>query len=764
MKNIAYSWMLVLLSWAATLHAQSLHIIPLPKSHNLLEGYFEVNPTVVVHYPTDSLSWMALAQDWASWLDASYGVLVPVRPHDKGRKPRQKASAIQLDVDDAIPHPEGYRLEVRPGRIEIRARTGAGAFYAMQTLRQLLPVRAEPQGRLSVPACLIEDAPRFAYRGMHLDVGRHFFPVSFIKRYIDLMSQHKMNTFHWHLTEDQGWRMPVASRPALASIAACRDQTLVGHYNDQPWQFDHKPYCGQYTVEDLIEVIDYARRRYVTIIPEIELPGHSTAALAAYPELGCTGGPYNTLTVWGISDEVFCAGNEQTFEFLEAVLDEVCRVFPGPYVHIGGDECPKTRWKNCTKCQSRMLAEGLSDEHELQSWFIRRIEAMLSRRQKKLIGWDEILEGGLAPNATVMSWRGVEGGITAVRSGHEAIMTPGSHCYFDHYQGDPESEPLAIGGYTTIEKVYQYEPVPGGLSNEEAKRILGAQANVWTEYMPTTEKVEYMAYPRACALSEVLWTPAERKNWSDFAKRLKIHLGRLDAQGLNYARSVFQVTPSWTGGQIRLSTSYPDLQIRYTLNGTDPDAASTQYIEPFFPEGSEELRARAFSGDQPLGRVSSVRYVHHKATGRPYTTTHLPVHYSGGEPFALTNGVTGGLRTWNNWVGLAGKDIDPVIDLGTVLPVASVQTQYVDAKGSWIWPPRSVVLSISNDGVQFEQVAEQQVPPDASGNEIGTILFEGLELEARFIRVVAKTFGSIPDGFPGEGNGAWLFLDEIIVR
>jgi hexosaminidase len=755
---------IVLFFWVLLLQAQPLHIIPRPIAIDPLEGDFEFNQTTAVCYPSDSASWMGFAQDWVSWINPSYGLSVTLQPCHNISRSARKSSVIQLLADEAIAHPEGYRLEVRPGRIVIRARSGAGAFYALQTLRQLLPVKPEPQTRLTVPGCLIVDAPRFTYRGMHLDVGRHFFSVEFIKRYIDLMAQHKLNTFHWHLTEDQGWRMPIASYPALATVAACRDRTLVGHYNDQPWQFDNKPYCGQYTPEALKEVIDYARRRYVTIIPEIEMPGHSTAALAAYPELGCTGGPYSTLTVWGISDEVFCAGNDQTFVFLEAVLDDVCRIFPGPYVHIGGDECPKTRWKNCSKCQSRMRAEGLADEHELQSWFIRKIGDMLASRQKRLIGWDEILEGGLAPNATVMSWRGTEGGITAVRSGHEAIMTPGSHCYFDHYQGDPASEPLAIGGYTTIEKVYAYEPVPDGLTDEEAKRILGAQANVWTEYMPTPEKVEYMAYPRACALSEVLWTPAGQKRWPDFAERLKTHLGRLDAQNLNYAASVFQVIPSWTSGQISLRTAYPDLDIRYTLDGTDPDRAATLYQAPFLPEESVELKARAFSGNQALGPVSSVRYLKHLATGKPYSMTHLPEHYTGGERYALTNGVTGGLRTWNNWVGLAGKDIDPVIDLGTVQPVEAVQIQYVDAKGSWIWPPRSVALSISSDGIHFSQIAEQRVDEAISGNVVGSILLEGLKLEARYVRVVATSFGRIPDGFPGEGNGAWLFMDEIIIR
>ncbi len=371
---------------------------------------------------------------------------------------------------------------------------------------------------------------------MHLDICRHFFDVGFIKRYLDLLALHKLNAFHWHLTEDQGWRMPIARYPRLTEVGGYRLETLVGHYGDQPHRFDGTRYGGSYTREEVVEVVRYAQERFITVIPEIEMPGHALAALSAYPELSCTGGPFEPATLWGVFDDVYCAGKDSVFAFLANVLGEVADLFPGPYVHVGGDECPKTRWKECPRCRERIGAEGLKDEPELQSWFIRRIEAILAAHGKKLIGWDEILEGGLAPQATVMSWRGMQGGIDAATQGHDVIMAPGSHCYFDHYQAEPAGEPLAIGGLTTLAKVYAFEPTPAELDADAARHVLGAQANVWTEYMDTPEKVEYMALPRMCALAEVVWSPAEARSWEGFLQRLDRHGKRLDAMGVNYRR------------------------------------------------------------------------------------------------------------------------------------------------------------------------------------------------------------------------------------
>ncbi|MBX2966059.1 MAG: beta-N-acetylhexosaminidase [Cyclobacteriaceae bacterium] len=430
--------------------------------------------------------------------------------------------------------PEGYyHMVVNATGVDIFSTTEAGLFYGVQSLMQLVNTN---QHVSEIPFVTITDFPRFAWRGLHLDVCRHFFPVEFVKRYIDLMAQYKFNTFHWHLTEDQGWRIEIKKYPKLATIAAYRKETLIGHYTDQPHKFDGTRYGGYYTQEEIKEVVDYAAKRYVTIVPEIEMPGHALAALSAYPHLGCTGGPYEASPLWGVFDDVFCAGKESTFEFLTDVLDEVIALFPGEYIHVGGDECPKTRWEKCTHCQQRMKAEGLHDEHELQSYFIKRIEKYLNGKGKKIIGWDEILEGGLAPNAAVMSWRGEAGGIAAAQAGHNVVMTPGFALYFDHYQAESEGEPVAFGGNSTLKKVYEYDPIPFALNQEETGFILGAQANLWTEYIATTDHIEYMIYPRALALAEVTWSPKENRNWNNFVQRLPHQFSLLDQKNVNYRK------------------------------------------------------------------------------------------------------------------------------------------------------------------------------------------------------------------------------------
>ena len=443
-------------------------------------------------------------------------------------------------VSDSTLGDEGYKLIVNDNGVTISAAKGAGLFYGMQSLMQLIGA----YGR-DLPYLEVTDYPRFSYRGLHLDVARHMFPVEFLKKYIDLLAHHKMNRFHWHLTEDQGWRIEIKKYPKLQEIAAFRDETVIGHARTADRKnkknFDGKRYGGFYTQEEVKDVVRYAEERFVTVIPEIEMPGHALAALSAYPELGCTGGPYKAATTWGVFDDVFCAGKETTFEFLQNVLDEVLVLFPSKYIHIGGDECPKTRWEACPHCKKRMKDENLKDSHELQSYFIQRAEKYLNSKGRQIIGWDEILEGGLAPNATVMSWRGEEGGIEAAKQNHDVIMTPGNWCYFDHYQDTTsKTEPLAIGGFTPVKEVYSYEPVPASLSAEEAKHILGAQANVWTEYIPTKEHAEYMVYPRASAMSEVLWSPKDTRDYDDFLQRMEYHFKMLDSWKVNYAKHLLQ--------------------------------------------------------------------------------------------------------------------------------------------------------------------------------------------------------------------------------
>jgi len=503
----------------------------------------------------------------ASMLSAATGTSIDFSSEGTGN--------ISLKLDDTIENEEGYILNIKFDNIEISGKNTKGVFYGIQTLRQLMPASIETGDgslkELVIPAATIKDSPRFKYRGMHLDVARHFFPKDFVKKYIDLIAMHKMNTFHWHLTEDQGWRIEIKKYPKLTEIGAWRYGTIIGHHpgtgNDQ------KKYGGFYTQEDIKDIVAYATKKHVTVIPEIELPGHSSAAIAAYPSLSCfpeeptsilstsqrtrsemgsdkgkeiqaAGTPKLVQETWGVFNDVYCAGKDETFTFLQDVLDEVIPLFPSEYIHIGGDECPKANWERCPSCQKRIKAENLHDEHELQSYFITRIEKYLNTKGKQIIGWDEILEGGLAPNATVMSWRGTKGGIEAAKQKHDVIMTPGHSCYFDHYQvkskEDKAKEPLAIGGNTSVADVYAYNPMPEELSAEEQKYVLGAQGNVWTEYMKTTDYIEYMILPRMTALSEVVWTSHESKNWDDFSNRLDAFKDRFDALGFNYAKHTFE--------------------------------------------------------------------------------------------------------------------------------------------------------------------------------------------------------------------------------
>jgi len=451
--------------------------------------------------------------------------------------------ALNIDADTAsYGNKEGYSLSTSDNRIKLQAPTPNGLFYGIQTLFQLLPPQIYqsdytlvPQNTTwDIPAVEVEDYPRFKYRGMHLDVDRHFFPVKFIKKYIDLMAMNKMNRFHWHLTDDQGWRIQIKQYPKLTSVGAWRDSTLVGHYGSG--NYNHKRYGGYYTQDEIREVVQYAKKRYITVIPEIEMPGHASAAIASYPELGCSNiKNHHVQPTWGVFEDIYCP-SEKTFTFLENVLTEVMDLFPSKYIHIGGDEAPKTAWKNSKLAQQVMKREGLKNEEELQSYFITRIEKFLNAHGRNIIGWDEILQGGLAPNATVMSWRGIEGGIEAAKQHHNVIMTPGGYCYLDHYQADPETEPLAIGGFTTLKKTYSYEPVPNELNKEESKYILGAQANVWTEYINSPDKVEYMAYPRATALAEVTWSPKSKRNWTGFWRRMQTEFKRLDILDVNAAQ------------------------------------------------------------------------------------------------------------------------------------------------------------------------------------------------------------------------------------
>ncbi|MEO6284483.1 MAG: beta-N-acetylhexosaminidase [Dyadobacter sp.] len=504
------------------------NIIPKPSQILLAKGEWTMKAKTKIGAPEDA-KWSQVASMLASQLSKATGMDI--------KTAKGKGDITLAISSDASLGEEGYRLLSTPKGVTIQAQTAKGAFYGVQTLLQMLPAEAfspvaVPGVKWTVPLATIKDVPRYAYRGLMLDVGRHFMPIEFVKKYIDLIALHKQNQFHWHLTEDQGWRIEIKKYPELTTIGSKRSETMKGHYSDQ--KYDGTPYEGFYTQEQIKEVLKYAEDRFVNVIPEIELPGHALAALAAYPQLGNNPDKiYQVGTKWGVYDDVFMP-REETLQFLESVLSEVIELFPSKYIHIGGDECPKTQWKESRFAQDLIKKENLKDEHGLQSYVIKRIDKFITSKGRRMIGWDEILEGGLSPNATVMSWRGTEGGIAAAKEGHDVIMTPNNFVYLDHYQADAKTQPIAIGGFTDLAESYSYDPTPKELSAEEAKHILGVQGNVWTEYMKTPAYVEYMVWPRAIALSEVGWTPKESKNFEDFSKRLETHKKRLDYLGVNY--------------------------------------------------------------------------------------------------------------------------------------------------------------------------------------------------------------------------------------
>ena len=511
--------LLLFFSQTNTIYSQVNNIIPTPKEQTIKNGFMliENNPEIITNDKFKSAS--TLLKNAINELNL-----------DNDEKPKNR---IKFSYNKKLDNEE-YILRINSNLITISASTENGAIFGFQSLNQLMNLNLN-DGVIKLKSQEIKDSPRFKYRGMHLDVGRHMYPVDFIKKYIDGLAMLKFNNFHWHLTEDQGWRIEIEKYPELNNIGSFRDSTLIGHYGDKPRQFDKSRYGGFYTKKEIKEIVKYANKRGINVIPEIEMPGHSQAAVASYPMLGCSGEQVGVAPLWGVFKEIYCSKNE-TFDFLEDIIDEVVELFPSKYIHIGGDEAPKTNWKACGNCQNVIEREGLKDEYELQSYFITRMEKYINSKGKQIIGWDEILEGGLAPNATVMSWRGISGGIEAAKMNHEVIMTPNAVCYLDHYQAkDTKNEPLAIGGYTPIEEIYNYEPIPSELDKSLHKYIIGAQGNVWTEYMKTSDHVEYMVFPRILALSEVVWAD-NRPSFEDFEKKVNDTYPILDRMNINYSR------------------------------------------------------------------------------------------------------------------------------------------------------------------------------------------------------------------------------------
>ncbi|MGM0376121.1 MAG: glycoside hydrolase family 20 protein [Bacteroidota bacterium] len=756
---------------AVTVHGNNQSpIIPEPVEISLKEGHFTIDEETSVHFNAEVERLASLADYFRNYIKEISG-------HDLAlNKSSSKEIRFEL-IDHGQLGKEGYQLDVTQEGIAIQANDPQGIFYGMQSLFQTLtPIRTNEA--LNVPAMEVLDYPRFEWRGMMLDVSRHFFSPEAVKQFIDLMATYKMNKFHWHLVDDPGWRIEIKKYPKLTEVGAWRVD-----YTDMPWSErppaqggDTATYGGYYTQEQIKEIVAYAQERNITIVPEIELPGHSVAALAAYPQYSCTGEPQFVITGGDYPEDVqtaYCPGKEKTFTFLQNILIEVMDLFPSEYIHVGGDEVDKSQWEKCDLCQERIEEEGLDDEDGLQSYMIRRMEKFLSNHGRKLIGWDEILEGGLAPGATVMSWRGESGGIKAARMDHDVVMTPGSPCYFDHYQAGPEGEPLAFGGMNTLKDVYDYDPIPSQLEEEKAKHVLGAQGNVWTEYIPTLSHLEYMILPRMTALSEVVWSPAGKKDWEAYNRRLRSwHFRMYDHKGFNYSEgnSKVIIKPVSEEGRlmVELRTELIDAGIVYTLDGSEPTSESKHYTEPIEIEQSTTLKASTVRNGEVLSPAPAVQeFSIHKAIGREVEYENpVSSYYSADGPNSLTDGVRGTLEVGKFWHGFSGSDMVAEIDLGREHDLNELVLGALQKRKDWIFPPRQVIFEVSDNGDDFREVATVDCPlsPDDKSNQIidyrANVDVEG----ARYIRVKAKNFGVCPEGHPGEGEPTWLFVDEIIVK
>ena len=744
-------------------------VIPLPQEIDLTEGKnFVLDKSVQIIVPEGNAQLQRNAQFLSEYVKEATGMELTITT-DETVSP---AIRLALGVDNE--NKEAYLMTIEEGLVTITGASEAGVFYGIQTLRKSLPKGVAEA--VELPAANIYDYPRFSYRGAHFDVSRHFFPVDSVKRFIDMLALHNINRFHWHLTDDQGWRIEIKKFPELTKVAAYRPETVIGRNSGE---YDGTPHSGHYTQDEAREIVAYAAERHITVIPEIDLPGHMQAALTAYPHLGCTGGPYEVWKMWGVSENVLCAGNDETLRFIEDVFTEIIDIFPSEYIHVGGDECPKVRWEKCPKCQARIKALGIksddkhSKEEYLQSFVINHAEKFLNSKGRQIIGWDEILEGGLAPNATVHAWRGFGEAIEAARQGHDVIMSPTTFMYFDYYQTkDTEGEPLAIGGYLPLEKVYEVEPVPEVLTPEEAKHIIGAQANLWTEYIPTYSHVEYMELPRMAALAEVQWTMPELKNYENFLQRIPQMVKTYDMKGYNYATHVFDVTASFDPDTVKNALmitlkTIDNADVHYTLDGTEPTSASPLYKEPVAITDSCTFKARAVRGEK-LGRVIGEKIKFNKASMKPITML-KPINKQyefGGAP-TLVDGLKGnGNYKTGRWIAFYRNDMEAVIDLQKDTEISKVAITTCVEKGDWIFDVRRFAVSVSSDGKNFTEVAAEDFPILTLDNPNGlydhALTFK--PLTTRYVKVTAVPEHSIPEWHGGKGNPSFIFVDEIEIQ
>ena len=745
-------------------------IIPKPLDVNCKgDASFLLKDGIAVIYPENNQKMQDNAEFLVDYVERQTGVKLT----SYAGMPVDGAICLTLDLSDD--NAEAYKLIVNDKRVCISGASEAGVFYGIQTLRKSLPVAQDINVNLS--AVEIYDKPRFAYRGAMLDVARHFYTVDEVKTFIDMLALHNINRFHWHLTDDQGWRIEIKKYPKLMSVASERKETVVGRWYSGI--YDGKPYGGYYTQDELRDVIDYAAKRHITIIPEVDLPGHMQAALTAYPELGCTGGPYEVRTIWGVSQDVLCVGNDFTLQFVKDVLSEVADIFPSEYIHIGGDECPKVRWEKCPKCQERIKSLGLKSdakhtkEQRLQSYMIQEAAKYLKEKGKRIIGWTEILEGGLVPDATLMSWIGESGGIEAAHQHHDVIMTPNTYLYFDYYQSKKvEDEPLAIGGYLPIEKTYNYEPMPKELTEEEQQYIKGVQANLWTEYIPIFSQVQYMVLPRLGVAAEVQWTDPSKKDYKDFLRRVPHLVAVYDCYGWNYATHVYDVNVDMKADtvnhvlNVQLSTMADD-PIYYTLDGQDPTEKSLKYTKPFTIDQSVVLKTMAVHPDRTSKiSVDTIRF--NKATLKPVVLLQPnESRFSPDGPVVLVDGRNGNHSfDTGAWLAVAGNDLEAVINMQaeTILSSASVHV-YV-RKDAWLFDARGFSVSVSSDNKNYKEVASQEYKQMQESDSDGIIEHE-LSFDpckATYVKIKVISEKSMPDWHWDAGKAPFLLVDEIILN
>ncbi|WP_207493835.1 glycoside hydrolase family 20 protein [Aridibaculum aurantiacum] len=756
--------------------ASSQAIIPAPVEQTIQQGKFLMTERTQIVVTSDQLQVTAAFLN--QHLKKYHGLQLPVVK----KKSFPSAGNITLSVSDSItPNKEAYQLLVNQNQITITGNSAAGVFYGMQSLLQLLP--ASRSSSIAVPAVSINDHPRFSYRGMHLDVARHFFPVDYIKRYIDFLALHKLNTFHWHLTDDQGWRIEIKKYPKLTSIGGYRNGTIIGRYPGKG--NDSIRYGGFYTQQEIKEVVKYAADRFITVIPEIEMPGHASAAIAAYPHLSCfpnepTTPPFQTAwngsfkgkqvpQAWGIFPDVFCAGKESTFSFLQDVVDEVMVLFPSAYIHIGGDENDKNQWKRCPACQARIKRLKLKDEKQLQAYFVQRMERYINSKGRKIIGWNEILEGGLAPNATVMSWQGERGGIEAAKQQHDVIMVPENYLYFNWSQTRNEDF-VSFGRYTPLEKVYAYDPVPKALNSAQAKYIWGGQGALWTEYIKNTSILEYNLFPRLAALSEILWSSTN--NWKDFQDRLPHQLKRYDHWGINYSRAYYEIQDSVLPGN-------DHAVLRWKLSASQPGSFSIdvfdnkkQRVNAMNTAGATEVLI-AKPGEYTavlkpdVGASLTRSFSINKATGKRIQLKEAAssTYPGNGGAFGLINGIKAKMFNSLEWQGWSGKDMEATIDLLQAETLSKVVVNVWRQEPSWFYLPVAIQVSTSPNGNTWTTITITNKDKQWNVQDDRTITIElPASTTARFVKVIARNYGKIPAGRPGAGRNAWLFVDEIEIH